>query len=223
VVALVLATALAYGAAAFFIRKYTDPVLVAPPLLGVAMGLVLSAFLLWRGGRQGLRSENELISVLGAPLLAARPLTPGFSHQLLAHWFSRGRPLLAVVSATSGDGRTRVAAELADFLEGRSVRLAHCADNLSVLVAGRSSADPLELLSRSRLQHLLAAAAKRYRVVLVDTPAAARGPDLQMFAAFAGGALVVTQHPAQAPALQRLRDLLACCKARVVGTVLSPA
>jgi Mrp family chromosome partitioning ATPase len=114
-------------------------------------------------------------------------------------------------------------AGLADFLEGRTTRLAHCADNLAVLVAGRAHDDPLELLSRSRLQHLLAAAAKRYRVVLVDTPAAARGPDLQLFAAFAGGALVVTEHPAQAHALRRLRDLLAGCKARIVGTVLSPA
>lgn len=114
-------------------------------------------------------------------------------------------------------------AGLADFLEGRAVRLAHCADNLSVLVAGRSRADPLELLSRSRLQHLLAAAAKRYRVVLVDTPAAARGPDLQMFAAFAGGALVVTRKGPRTSSLERLRDLLTYCKARVVGTVLSPA
>lgn len=114
-------------------------------------------------------------------------------------------------------------AGLADFLEGRAVRLAQCADNLSVLVAGRSHADPLELLSRGRLQHLLAAAAKRYRVVLVDTPAAARGPDLQMFAAFAGGALVVTRKGPRISSLERLRELLTYCKARVVGTVLSPA
>jgi Mrp family chromosome partitioning ATPase len=112
---------------------------------------------------------------------------------------------------------------LADFLEGRPVRLEPCAENLSVLVAGRSGADPLELLSRGRLRELLAAAAKRYRVVLVDTPAAARGPDLQLFAAFAGGVLVVTKRPMQASALERLRDLLAYARARVVGTVLSPA
>jgi Mrp family chromosome partitioning ATPase len=228
--------------------------------LGIALALVLSLFPLWRGRRRpALRSENELIEALGAPLLAARPLAAQeLSHQLLAHWFRRGRTLLAVVSPENGDGRTRVAAELgrafagmgeptllidadfrapalhrafglrnraglADFLEGRPVRLAHCAENLSVLVAGRSSADPLELLSCSRLQHLLAAAAKRYRVVLVDTPAAARGPDLQMPAALAGGALVVAKFSTEMPALERLRDFLAHCKARVVGTVLSPA
>jgi len=114
-------------------------------------------------------------------------------------------------------------AGLADFLGGREARLAHCADNLAVLVAGRSRADPLELLSDGRLPHLLAAAAKRYRVVLVDTPEAARGPDLQMFAAFGGGALVVARFSTRIPALERLRDLLAGCRARVVGTVLNPA
>ena len=113
-------------------------------------------------------------------------------------------------------------AGLADFLEGRGTQIAHCAENLSVLVAGRSGADPLELLSRGRMLELLAAAATRYRVILVHTPAAARGPDLQLFAAFAGGALVVAKRGSEAASLTRLRDLLALCKARVVGTVLSP-
>jgi capsular exopolysaccharide synthesis family protein len=255
-----------------FLAKQKNPLLIDPPLVvplaapfaqSLALGgiavLIFSFFLPWRGKQPAARSENELIEVLGAPLLAARPLAPrGLSQQLLAHWFGLGRPVLAIVSANSGDGRTRVAAELArafaamgeptlvidadlrspglhrafglrnraglaDFLEGRQTRLAHCAENLSVLVAGRSSADPLELLSRERLRQLLAAAAKRYRVVLVDTPAAARGPDLQLFAAFAGGALVVTRRPVQTSALGRLRELLSYSKARVVGTVLSPA
>jgi Mrp family chromosome partitioning ATPase len=215
--------------------------------------------LLWRRSPATVRCENELVHVLGAPLLAVRPLAAqSLSHLLLAHWFRLGRPVLAIVSAEGGAGRKRVAAELArafarmgeptllidgdfrspglhrefglrnraglgDFLEGRRMQLAQCAQNLAVLVAGSSSADPLELLSRSRLLHLLAAAAQRYRVVLIDTPAAARGPDLQMFAAFAGGALVVTRFSSEIPALERLRDFLASCKARVVGTVLSPA
>jgi Mrp family chromosome partitioning ATPase len=255
-----------------FIEKQEKPLLVDPPLvvpmrpgrpqnlaLIIGMGLFLIALLLWRRRPPALRSENELIGVLGAPLLAARPLAPGdLCRQLLAHWFGPRRAVLAVVSPEKRDGRTRVAAELArafaamgeptllidadvrapalhrefglrnraglaDFLEGRSVQLAHCAEHLSVLVAGRSGTDPLELLSRPRLQQLLTAAAKRYRVVLVDAPAAAHGPDLQIFAAFAGGALVVARFSTQMPALERLRDFLAGCKARVVGTVVSPA
>ncbi len=224
-----------------------------------AAGLLVCLLLLCRRGRPALRSENELNQAIGLPMLAARPLAPqALSRQLLAHWFGRGRAILAVVSPGRRDGRSRVAADLArelarmgeptllidadfrspalhrafglanraglaDFLEGRAVRLAHCAENLSVLVAGRSGADPLELLSRRRLQDLLAVVAKRYRVVLVDTPAAERGPDLQLFAAFGGGALVVTRFASEIPSLERLRDLLVACKARVVGTVLNAA
>jgi len=218
----------------------------------------VSVSLLQRKPR-AVRNESDLIAALGPPLLAARPLVAEkLAEQLRVHWFRRGRPVLAVVSAEKGEGRTRVAAELArafarageatllidadfrspalhrafavpnlhglaDFLEGRPTRLAHCAKNLSLLVAGRSGADPLELLGRSRMQALLAAAAERYRVVLVDTPAAARGPDLQLPAAFAGGALVVTKFSSSATPLERLRGLLEFCRARVVGAVLSPA
>jgi len=254
-----------------FIETHKNPLLVDPPLvvrvtpspaasmaLGLSVAVLLGLLLLWRRRPSGVRSENELNATLGVPIVAARPLAPqDLSRQLVAHWFGRGHPVLAVVSATRGDGRTRVAAELArafaasgeptlvidadfrspalhrafglrnraglaDFLAGGNTQLAHCAENLSVLVAGRSGADPLELLSRPRMQELLAAAAKRYRVILVDTPAASRGPDLQLFAAFAGGALVVVKRPARTVALEHLRDLLTHARARVVGTVLSP-
>ena len=206
----------------------------------------------------GVRSEKELVAALGSPLVAARPLAvEALAEQLAAHWFRRGRPVLAVVSAEEGVAHARVAAELArafarsgertllvdadirrpalhrafklkngdglaGFLEGRAPSLEQCGENLSVLVAGRSSADPLELLSRTRMRELLAAAATRYGVVLVHTPAAVRGPDLQLPAAFAGGALVVTRFRAAAQPLERLRELLSVCRARVVGAVLSP-
>jgi Mrp family chromosome partitioning ATPase len=114
-------------------------------------------------------------------------------------------------------------AGLADFLEGRGTHLARCEENLTVLVAGRAGGDPLELLSRPRMLELLAAAGKRYRAVLVNTPAAAFGPDLQLSAAYAGGALVVARFSTRSSALQRLRDFLGFCRARVVGTVLNPA
>lgn len=255
-----------------FIEQHKDPLLVDPPVvvrlapgteLEVALAgfavVFLALFLLLRGRGRAVRSETELIATLGVPMLAARPLAPqALSQQLREYWFGRGRPVLAVVSAKSGDGGTLVAAELArvfaasgeptlvidadfrspalhrafglrnraglaEFLEGGNTQLAHCGENLAVLVAGRSGADPLELLSRQRMQDLLAAAAKRYRVVLVATPAAALGPDLQLSAAFAGGALVVVKRGSEVSALTRLRDLLIDCRAQVVGTVLSPA
>lgn len=226
--------------------------LMLAAVAGVAVG---AAFLPSR--RPQVRSENQLVAVLGSSLLPARPSAPhALAQQLLAHWFRLGRAVLPVVSAESGTGSTRTVAELgralaalgertlvidanfrsprlhaefrlpnrgglADFLEGRQATLAYCGDNLSVLVAGRSGADPLQLLSDQRVQGLLAAAAQRYSVVLVDTPAAACGPDLQLFAAFGGGALVVARRAASPGGLERLRKLLAGCKAQVVGTVIA--
>ena len=223
----------------------------------VVVGLVCLSLVSRRAER--VRSERDLIATLGMPIVAARPLAAAdLARQLSAHWFDRGRPVLAVVSAETGDNGTQVAAELAralarrgeptllidadfrdpslhrafglrnraglaDFLEGRGTHLAHCEDNLTVLVAGRARADPLELLSRPRMLELLAAAGKRYRAVLVNTPAAAFGPDLQLSAAYAGGALVVARFSTRSRALERLRDFLGFCRARVVGTVLSPA
>ena len=57
--------------------------------------------------------------------------------------------------------------------------------------------------------------------MLVDTPPSASGPDLQLFAAFGGGALVVTRKAASPDKLERLRKLLAACRAQVVGTVIA--
>lgn len=250
-VAFVLVT----GIALAFMAARLSP-LAANLLLAAAAGLAAGAATL-PARRREVRSENQLVQVLGTSLLAARPLAAvALSQQLLAHWFQRGHRVLPVVSAESGIGSTRTVAALArafaamgertllidadfrspalhtefglrnrrglaDFLEGRAVSLAHCADNLSVLVAGRAGADPLELLSGPRVQALLAAAAQRYSVVLIDTPAAACGPDLQLFAAFGGGALVVARRPASPRGLERLRKLLAGCRARVVGTVIA--
>src|SRR5947207_15358120 len=116
-----------------------------------------------------LRGEKGLVAAIGQPLLATRPLRAetqaAQAEQLLRHWFSRRR-LLPVVSAAPGEGRTRLALELArslaalgvrtllvdgdlraprlhrelglpdrglaDFLAGRELRLAQCAENLAV-------------------------------------------------------------------------------------------
>jgi protein-tyrosine kinase len=109
---------------------------------------------------------------------------------------------------------------LADLLDNRRVSLASAGTNLSVMVAGTPRADPLELLSRSRLPAFIEEARKHFRVVLIDTPAASRGPDFQMFAALAGGALAVTaRESANAHSLRGLRAGLEFCSARLVATV----
>ncbi len=80
------------------------------------------------------------------------------------------------------------------------------------MIAGnRGAADPLELLSSARLPALLAEAGKHFPVILVDTPAAEHGPDFQIFAALAGGALVVGAGGVEAA--------LARCGAKVVARV----
>ena len=110
---------------------------------------------------------------------------------------------------------------LADFLAGREVRLTQCGDNLAVLVAGRAPTEPLELLASPRLPPFLRASAARFGAVVIDTPAAERGPDLQIFAALAGGALIVARHHgADVRALSRLRRRLAEASAQVVGILL---
>ena len=110
---------------------------------------------------------------------------------------------------------------LADLLADREVQPAVCGESLAVLVAGHAAGDPLELLGRPRLREFLAAAGKRFRVVLVDTPAAAEGPDLQIFAALAGGALVVHKKEADRAGLLGLRKHLQAARSRTVSVVLS--
>lgn len=111
---------------------------------------------------------------------------------------------------------------LADLLQDGRVSLASAGANLSLMVAGSAHADPLELLSRQRLAAFLAETRRHFRVVLIDTPAAARGPDFQMFAALAGGAMVVTQREADGVALKQLHAALDRCAARLVTSVIHP-
>jgi Mrp family chromosome partitioning ATPase len=232
--------------------------------LALATGAGLLAFLVIalrrRRRRRSMRNESDLVKALGEPLLGARPARDAalreLCRQLLEHWFTDARALLPVVSAVGGEGRTRIAAELAaifagmgvrtllidadlrspgqhrefrianrgglaEFLAERPVQPAVCGENLAVLVAGSAGADPLELLSRPRLREFVAAAARPFRVILVDTPAASRGPDLEIFAALAGGALVVQRRNADQAGLPGLRRMLETARARTVSVVLT--
>jgi hypothetical protein len=230
--------------------------------IGGGLGLLFGAGVtFWQvRRRRPVRIERELVPLLGNPLLAARPLQPealrALARQLDDHWFGAERKLLPIVSARKGDGRSRVAIELAelfgqmgartllvdanlrapsvhrafglknehglaDLLADQPVQFAACRPNLAVLVAGAVRADPLELLSRARLTNFMQAAARPFDVVLIDTPAAECGPDLEIFAALAGGALLVVRPGEDAARLEYLRRRLTHCNARPVASVFS--
>jgi Mrp family chromosome partitioning ATPase len=224
------------------------------------LGLALALFFFQYRRRRPVRTERDLLAALGPPLLAARPARTETMRplciQLLEHWFSAERALLAIVGANPGEGRSGFAAQLAvafaelghktllidgdfrapgvhrafrlpnthglaDFLQYKQVSLASAGTDLAVMVAGSAMPDPLELLSRPRLAAFLAEARKHFRVVLIDTPAAARGPDFEIFAALAGGALVLTRRArADATSLRQLRGALMRCTAQLVTTVV---
>ncbi len=109
---------------------------------------------------------------------------------------------------------------LADYLDLRGIETVAVQDNLTLVTAGSVRADPLELLSRARLRRLCAALGARFDAVLVAAAPAARGPDFEIFAALAGGALVFAGEETGAAELASLRARLARCAARVVATVL---
>lgn len=95
-------------------------------------------------------------------------------------------------------------------------------DNLWLLSAGAAPPNPLELLSRAGFTSLLDEARAQFTVVVVDTPAAARGSDAKIVSARADGALVIARQDRT-----RLGDLEGLCRAmnangtRVAGTVLN--
>src|SRR5688572_4578066 len=109
---------------------------------------------------------------------------------------------------------------LADYLKGKKVEPAVHNENLAVLVAGDAGRNPLELLVGERLKGLLAAASKHFRVIIVDTPAAARGPDLEIFTALARGALVVAGGAPARP-LSRLKAALERSSAQPLAIVVN--
>lgn len=96
--------------------------------------------------------------------------------------------------------------------------------NLSVLPAGPTPPNPLELLSGPAFRALLDEVRGKYDVILLDTPDAETSADAQTIAARAGGAILVARQ--DVTQLQSLRDLegnLLSVGAAVIGVVLNTA
>lgn len=171
---------------------------------------------------QWFTGEGRLLAIVSAEPGEGRS---SLAAQLAAAFAALGRRTLLIDGDLRAPRLHRAfnlpnAQGLGDLLEDGRASLASAGENLSVMVAGSPRADPLELLSRDRLPAFLAEARRHFQVVLIDTPAAARGPDFQMYAALAGGALVVNARgSADAPALRGLHTALQRCGAQLVATV----
>ena len=111
-------------------------------------------------------------------------------------------------------------ADALDAFDMRGLRLAACGANLALFGAGRVRQHPLELLSRARLRGLLGAAGQPFQAVLVCSPCVPRGPDFEIFAALAGGALVLAGPRTRPGELAALRRQLERCAARLVATLV---
>lgn len=120
------------------------------------------------------------------------------------------------------DNRTGLSAVLSGRADaGCAERIAHFED-LSVMSAGAAPPNPLELLSREAFPQLLGELAKRFDLILVDSPAAASGADGQAIAARTGGAvMLVREDVSRLQQVQDLAGMLTSANAAIVGCVLS--
>ena len=179
---------------------------------------------------------------------------------LLRHGDPARANLVTVLSAQPGEGRSRLAAELAIAfsqlgqptllvdadLRAPSQHVLFNADNshglarslarpgpvplhavaglpsLSLLTAGPTPANPIELLSDRQFENLVDEWSQRYQYVVFDTPAVARYADALAVATITGRVLPVSR--AQHTPISDMRELMrrvAATRARVLGAVLN--
>jgi chain length determinant protein tyrosine kinase EpsG len=94
--------------------------------------------------------------------------------------------------------------------------------NLYFAPAGPIPPNPVELLQRPRFGQLMRELLQEFDHVIVDTPAAARGPDSRVIAARCGAALVVARKGrSRMPPLEGLVGALARGPAQIAGVVVN--
>jgi protein-tyrosine kinase len=115
-----------------------------------------------------------------------------------------------------------LSAMLTGRVSGAAIERIAAFRNLSVIAAGATPPNPLELVSRAEFKDLLARESRAFDVVLIDTPAAETCSDAQAIAARAGGALVVArENKSRVEALRHLAASIRSAQAEVVGSVLN--
>lgn len=94
--------------------------------------------------------------------------------------------------------------------------------NFHVLTAGNTPPNPAELLGSTAMERLLAEAAARYDVVLIDAPPLLPVTDAAVLSRFVGGSLVVVgSREVRRPQLAAALATLKAVDARILGLVLN--
>jgi len=205
-----LSANLAYGAAA-----------------GLALGLGLVAFRRRklqpaRPPAAAQRMEPGEAAAPGIVVAEQQDDYRGLCSSLLTDWFV-SHPMIAVVGTAPREARAKVAARLAVcFAQLGAKTLLADADpaespsNVQIKPVAAFEGLYLLLAPRERLAAVIAEAGRRYRVVLIDSPAGEH-----RFAAIAGAALVVTRPGEDAAAVEALEASLARLQVRVAGKLLA--
>ena len=112
---------------------------------------------------------------------------------------------------------------LSDMLASRAgteaIQTIEAFDNLSVLTAGTSTPNPLELLSRNQFWHEIE---QDFDVIIIDTPPALESADAQSIVAKVGGALIVARNnEAKLADIEDVQSQFLIAGADVVGVVLN--
>jgi capsular exopolysaccharide synthesis family protein len=130
------------------------------------------------------------------------------------------------IGPTDGDSPADREVGVADVLEGSApldVALRPCGNGfLDVLAAGRHPAHPGGLLASDRTQHLLTELARRYDVVLLDTPPILPVSDAVALARGADGVVLVVRFGRTGRRdLHAVMETLEAVSAPVIGTILN--
>jgi receptor protein-tyrosine kinase len=95
-------------------------------------------------------------------------------------------------------------------------------NTLSVLTAGASPPNPLELLARPIFPMLLGELAQQFDIILLDTPSTSEYSDAEVIAVRAGAALIVAKkNITRMWRVRGISDTVSHASATVVGTVLN--
>lgn len=142
------------------------------------------------------------------------------SRTLLIDADLRGARLDRLFRLDTATGLSHVLAGFADAAD--AMQRVGALGNLWFMPAGALPPNPVELLQRPALESLLSAMTEKFDRVVLDTSAAARGPDCRVVAARCTASLVVARrHEARLEDLQRLVGALERGPASIAGVVMN--